>query len=435
MAAVAGSKGRIVTTPSPKRSFQAALAGQLLDGSIKVPDAVSALTTAARIREVGLDTNMICNLACRYCYLDDRREAKGLISAEQWKMHLEPLVNAGCKLIAFIGKEPLADDTALNTAAALNALRSAGRAFRVGMVTNGTLIHRRIPDLRAARLDYLDVSLDSFPDANDTFRGDGVFERVIQNVKLYLNSEPNHDFSITSVLHSLNAESYPRFVDFLFSLGIKTAFGSPILRFTERNMAAEVALSVDELTGLIDDLARYIAMLPRAAREDRQIIIDLPYKYSWLALGSKVVNWADILQDVYEAHFTQPYSDVPLYVKFNFFPMSYWRAIRITHDGRVLENMDLAAHRLYHQHSRHCTDSQQRWYFGSRQDYHALFLLEFIRQHVDNAGIAQDYYDRNVASQYEHLIASSVVTAIDHTSHPNKIVFAGAYEPETLPVC
>src|SRR5882672_1983721 len=108
-------------------------------------------------------------------------------------------------------------------------------------------------------------------------------------------------------------------------------------------------------------------------------MIDLPYKYSWLFLATECVDWADIKQDDYEAHFFQPNPTVPLFVKFNFFPMSYWRAVRITHDARVIENMDLAAHRLYAQHSRLCSDQMQRWYFGDKQHYHALYLLDFIR--------------------------------------------------------
>jgi MoaA/NifB/PqqE/SkfB family radical SAM enzyme len=414
MAAVAGSKGRIVVTQPRKPSFQATLAGRLLDGNIQIADVVNALTTAAQLREIGVDTNMICNLACKYCYLDDRPAAKGLISSTQWKTNLEPLIDAGCKLVAFIGKEPLADDIALDTVNLLKDLRCSGRNFRIGMVTNGTLMHRRIHQIRMAQLDYLDVSLDSFKNANDKLRGEGVFDRVTQNLKRYLETMPVHDFSVTSVLHALSAKTYPHFVDFLFSLGIKTAFGSPILRFTEHDTAADVALSIGDLTSLFEDLARYLDMLPPCAREDRQIIIDLPYKYSWLLLESGAVSWTHILQDAYEAHFLKPHSHLPLYIKFNFFPMSYWRAIRITHDGRILENMDLAAHRSYHQYVRDCADTQWRWYFGSKDDYHTAFLTDFVCQHANGTRIARDCYDRNVAKQYEHLAKSVAVQASCH---------------------
>jgi sulfatase maturation enzyme AslB (radical SAM superfamily) len=129
-----------------------------------------------------------------------------------------------------------------------------GQQFRIGMVTNGTLIDRRIDHLKSARLDYLDVSLDSMPEINDHMRGDGVFEWVVRNVQLYLTTAPAHDFSITSVLHKGSVRRYVDFVDFIFSIGIQTAFGSPVLRFTERDTAAPVAISTAKLSGLIDAL-------------------------------------------------------------------------------------------------------------------------------------------------------------------------------------
>jgi hypothetical protein len=332
-----------------------------------------------------------------------RRSARDRWTPVEWKSYLEPLIDAGCKLVAFIGKEPLADTIALDTISALNERREQGQQFRIGMVTNGTLIDRRIDHLKSARLDYLDVSLDSMPEINDRMRGDGVFERVVRNLQLYLATAPAHDFSITSVLHKGSVRRYVDFVDFIFSIGIKTAFGSPVLRFTERDTAAPVAISIANLSVLVDALDMYLSRLPAEARDERQVIIDLPYKYSWLFLKERGIDWADIKQDAFEAHFLQPDSSVPLFVKFNFFPMSYWRAIRVTHDARVLENMDLAAHRLYDQHTRHCSERERRWYFGSRQGYHDKFLFDFVRQHADLAGISTDPYDREVAGQLHHL--------------------------------
>jgi hypothetical protein len=158
-----------------------------------------------------------------------------------------------------------------------------------------------------------------------------------------------------------------------------------------------------ELSILIDMLGAYLRRLPTEVCKERQVIIDLPYKYSWLLLKERDIDWADIKQDAFEAHFLQPDLSVPLFVKFNFFPMSYWRAVRVTHDARVIENMDLAAHRLYNQHTRHCSDHTLRWYFGSRNAYQERFLCDFVRQHADLAGIAGAPHDREVAGQLHHL--------------------------------
>lgn len=408
MAAVAGSKGRIHLaddlTPIP--SFQAELAGNLLAGKTTVSEVARLLLDHARLREVGIDTNMICNLSCKYCYLDDRDESKGRIDPKAWASYIEPLVGAGCKLVAFIGKEPLGDTIALDTIGRLNRLPTR-QSFRVGMVTNGTFIDRRIDQLADARLDYLDVSLDAVGAVNDELRGEGVFQRVSKNLKLYLATAPAHDFSVTSVLHKGSAERYVEFVDFLFSLGMKTAFGSPILKFTEKDPVSRFALNVGELRSLLEQLSAYLSSISLTVRADRQIIIDLPYKYSWALLQSAGFDWKDINQDTYEAHYWRPDSALPLYIKFNFFPMSYWRAIRVTHDGRVLENMDLAAHRLYRQESRPCSDTDNRWYFGRQSLYHHEFLRDFVDQHARVTGHTLGVYDREVAAQLRHLVATA----------------------------
>jgi molybdenum cofactor biosynthesis enzyme MoaA len=409
MAAVAGSKGRIATGNEVplKRSFQAALAGRLLSGGIDAYDVAQTLIDERQLREVGIDTNMVCNLACRYCYLDDRPEAKGAIHPSEWEAYLEPLIQAGSKLVAFIGKEPLADTIALDTISLLNSRYGHERDFRIGMVTNGTFLDRRLDAIGAAQLDYLDVSLDSTEKTNDRMRGDGVFKRVVKNLGLYLATKPVHDFSITSVLHKESTRQYVNFVDFLFSIGIKTAFGSPVLRFTERDTASGMAASVGDLKELFDQLSNYLSRLSPSERDGRQIIIDLPYKYSWLMLAETGFDWSDIKQDCFEAHFLLPAVNLPLFIKFNFFPMSYWRAIRVTHDARVIENMDLAAHRLYGQHSRHCMDHGGRWYFGSEQEYHHEFLSDFARQHCDLTGALTGVHDREVQGQFKHISRST----------------------------
>lgn len=415
MAAVAGSKGRISFSSSTerKRSFQASLAMELLNGSVHTDVAAQHIIERARLREVGVDTNMICNLACSYCYLNDRPESKGRVNAQRWMQHIQPLVESGCKLVAFIGKEPLADTIALDTIHSLRAATPpAAEQFRIGIVTNGTFIDRRAERLQSAKLDYLDVSLDSFPDVNDAMRGEDVFKKVVANLKIYLQTQPMHDFSITSVLHSKSMPRYTEFVDFLFGLGIRTAFGSPVLRFTEADTAAPIATSVKKIVELLDEIQAYLTRLNYRDKECRQVIIDLPYKYSWLFAQQNIVDCAEIYQDQYEAHVWQPDATIPLFVKFNFLPMSYWRAIRVTHDARVIENMDLAAHRLYSQSTRPCDDVSQRWYLGHRDPYHKKFFADYLAQHAGLSPLGEGIHDRDVNMQFEHMATGGVSESV-----------------------
>jgi pyruvate-formate lyase-activating enzyme len=412
MAAVAGSKGHIAvcsngnTNFSPRPSFQARVALHVLDGVLTPEEGAEEILARTKLREVGIDTNMVCNLRCKYCYLDDRLEEQGKLTADEWLQRLAPLAINGCKLFAFIGKEPLTDDTAITVLEGLNKLRGEDLNFRTGMVTNGTLLSRYLDRLLETDISYLDISLDGLPSVNDTWRGEGTGERVLKNLKLILSRGPQCDLFVTSVLHQGNFEHIVEFASALFDMGLKGFFTSPILKFTRNDQIEHWAIKPSDLEKTIDALLSLIDRLPKPS--GHQVIIDLPYRYAWWLLAHGRIATDRIFEDTYEAPYSQPDATLPLFLKMNFLSLSYWRALRITHDGIPIENLDLAAHPSYRAGATHnICNSKKREPISVLQYLLAhSFHTQFLTAHSSILTKLESLFDRDIPTQLTQQIRS-----------------------------
>jgi Radical SAM superfamily len=408
MAAVAGSKGRIsATLTHSKRATHVSLLYGLIAGRSSVEETAKTIVSSAQLREIGIDTNMICNLDCRYCYLKKRPEAKGSLSADYWANRLVPLIYRGAKLIAFIGKEPLADQIALDVLHKLNELRKDGLSFRTGMVTNGTLVPRQLDRLLSSGLSFLDVSLDHISEGLNALRGNGVASRARDSVEILDRVISPLCRSVACVLHQKNIDGFGEMVEWVESLSQYNLFASPILDFTDsRSEIDPLSVSVLRIRRLIESVLDGIAQ--RKASHvwgDRQIIIDLPYSYSWSMLLDGTFDLDGIQEDEFAAHFVKPIADAPLYIKLNLLPLSYWRAARITHDGRIVEDMDLAAHAAYEQVSRPITEMDCTW-LGSQSTARGVqHLTDFLHRYWTNHAFADRISDRFVSSQFDEHVA------------------------------
>lgn len=405
MAAVAGSKGRIrlnaPTSSSTRFVDQASIAADVLAGELSSLGAASFLLERSGLREVGVDTNMVCNLQCTYCYLNDRDEEKGTLDLGLAGDFLESCLDSGAKLIAFIGKEPLADERALTIARNLKKLQ-LGKQFRTGMVTNGTLIERRLARLSEANLDYLDVSLDGFSEQNDLVRGVGAFDAAIQGLRAASKANVASDLAVTSVLHMQSQTRYIEFASEMFDLGVTTCFSSPVLNFATSNTQGvlPLALHMDAVVRHYERLAAWASKQNLTLADGRQILVDLPYRYSWMMLSEGRIEAKDVFQDAYEAHYWQPDRAIPVFVKLNFLPQSYWRAFRMTHDGRLLLNMDLAAHRNYRAVSDQLDDRSRAWWSdGHASEAHDV-LAGFFDQILGALGRSAPECDRELDGQF-----------------------------------
>ena len=118
-----------------------------------------------------------CDLKCRKCYVDQGAE---YFPQEYFEASiLEPLKKLGGRSIGFSGGEPLLHPLILQMIE-----RSAGSGLVTSLVTNGmSLDISKIKALEQAGLNRIQISLDGArKDSNDAVRGEGVFEKVTQEV-------------------------------------------------------------------------------------------------------------------------------------------------------------------------------------------------------------------------------------------------------------
>jgi organic radical activating enzyme len=417
MAAVAGSKGRIgsllLSDKSPYFLDQALLVREFSRGHLSSDEAARKLLAKSRLREIGVDTNMVCNLKCSYCYLNDREEQKGTADLNKVADFLIDGIGFGAKLIAFIGKEPLADNRALTIAERLNEQHNRNK-FRVGMVTNGTKIHQRIERLKEVRLDYLDVSIDGAKPHNDAVRGGGAFEQALSGLRMAAQANIASDIAVTSVLHAKSVTDYHEFIEKMFEVGVTTCFSSPVLNFatTNQNEVDGLALSPERVMGHIEGLITWAARNRVSTGTEKQLLVDLPYRYSWRFLADGIFEAGDVVQDCYEAHYWQPDAGVPVYVKLNFVPQSYWRAFRLTHDGECLYNMDLAAHRNYQLVSDSMSSTDRAWWQGGRAAEDQGVLANFFVGMLSNQRSRGRSFDREIDGQLAFQRIQATTTAL-----------------------
>ncbi|MDR0406181.1 MAG: radical SAM protein [Clostridiales bacterium] len=122
-----------------------------------------------------------CNLRCWFCGQWGREgffsDAKGAeMTLEEWKRVAAPL-NPACTGVILWGGEPLTSPFFAELAEHLST-----RGFPLGLVTNGTLIHRHA-DLIREKFKTVYVSLDGTREIHDAIRGDGVFDAVCGNLR------------------------------------------------------------------------------------------------------------------------------------------------------------------------------------------------------------------------------------------------------------
>ncbi len=122
-----------------------------------------------------------CNLACRHCYMDAKREARDEMSLEEGIHLVDELADMKVPILIFTGGEPL-----LSRNFYALAFHASEVGLRTVISTNGTLITPEVARLLAeAKIRYVGVSLDSASAKNhDAFRGvAGAHALALQGIK------------------------------------------------------------------------------------------------------------------------------------------------------------------------------------------------------------------------------------------------------------
>ncbi|MEN6374692.1 MAG: radical SAM protein [Smithella sp.] len=122
----------------------------------------------------------LCNLRCSYCFICDESIPKEIRSAEfsldEIKKIIDDFYSLGTRMIFLLGGEPLVHKEFGNIMEYIHH-----KGIVVHVLTNGTLIDKKINDLKFA--DGICVSLDGVGETNDCHRGKGVYEKAITNIE------------------------------------------------------------------------------------------------------------------------------------------------------------------------------------------------------------------------------------------------------------
>ncbi|MDD6736159.1 MAG: radical SAM protein [Clostridiales bacterium] len=179
-----------------------------------------------------------CNLRCWFCgqwgkkgfFSDDKGEPMEL---SDWKRIAEELVDYRGRtgispFIMLWGGEPLYSPYFDELAEYLKK-----KGFRLGMVTNGTMIAAH-KDVIERCISNLYVSIDGPRDIHDGIRGEGVFDTVTRNLKALSGCK----IIVMSVVTSKLIPRLSEFLDSLDSLGISELYLQDMIGLTSEETEA-----------------------------------------------------------------------------------------------------------------------------------------------------------------------------------------------------
>lgn len=134
------------------------------------------------LNSLHLNMTGACNLACVYCYAEERdNSSSDRLALEDWKRVVEEARTVSERVtVTFTGGEPLLNPHTLEVAAHCHRL-----GLETFLLTNGTLVNADNVDAVADCFDTIRVSLDgSSAETHDRHRGKGAYARTVAALEL-----------------------------------------------------------------------------------------------------------------------------------------------------------------------------------------------------------------------------------------------------------
>lgn len=289
---------------------------------------------------VSLAVNGTCNLACRHCYLAPEGPAVGL-DAASWMRLVRSALVTGVEVLCFSGKEVFSQHESTNLLFEALRLRdllqpTGGRRTRIGVVTNGTLLHRHREQLLATPPDWIDISLDGERAIHDQIRGQGAFEKTAANLPWLLDALGDRVW-VTLTLMAANLACLPQTVAGLsgelglqrFAVGLYRA-----LPYTDRSLR----LAVDRTAAAVWDAIGRLADLPCGDPIEVHMGFDVRDEACRQLLEDRgLLSGPGPMQ---QGSLAFP-NDVTVRLAAMTTPVGLWRAVRVTNEGHLVGAEDL----------------------------------------------------------------------------------------------
>ncbi|MBI5769799.1 MAG: radical SAM protein [Verrucomicrobia bacterium] len=291
--------------------------------------------------------NSLCNLRCAHCYLQPKETLSRLRSADWLRFLRSVYKDLRPDAVCVSGKEVFASDESVSLFCEAIHLRNSVQAdasakTRLGVITNGTLLHNYRENLTSIQPDWLDVSIDGLEATHDSIRGKGAFAAMAANIPWVLETMGDRVWVSLTVMES-NLDAIPEIVSGLnaglglrnFSIGVykPQTYTSAALRVEDSN---------------------YAKRLVRALRRLAQIEIKNAVEVK-LELESSCWNLQRHLEQegfitsggILRVTRRELSNGITLRVQATTVPVGLWRAARVTHQGQWLAAEDLVNAKLY----------------------------------------------------------------------------------------
>jgi MoaA/NifB/PqqE/SkfB family radical SAM enzyme len=157
-----------------------------------------------------------CNLKCKGCYAHAQKRYDKDISLERIKILFEEAKELGISIIVIAGGEPLMRPKILKTA-------SLHREIIFPVFTNGMLINQAFALMLRYNKNIVPIiSIEGSKEVTDSRRGTGMYEKIIQNMRLLKNNDIFFGASVTVTSKNIEEVTSRNFVSELGTLGVKT---------------------------------------------------------------------------------------------------------------------------------------------------------------------------------------------------------------------
>jgi len=294
--------------------------------------------------DVSYFVNNVCNLKCRHCYVAYNNKSNSLNYTE-WMDIFNNFIDMGALTFGNVGKEPtLSWELTKDLLFYFKEKRKIVPKLRYGIVTNGTLLNEiKINDLIECTPDYIDISLDGDEKSHDYIRGDGAFNRLMQNLALISTTKLVEKIFIVFTINKATINSLPKTIDIIYNFGIKKILFSPYITVKDEddlyltdNFFCDLFKKM--IDGSVIDFVNH-KNLTIYIKNDYSTTLELMQKMVQL----NIINLNKLFIDEYGVIFVK--YELPnnnkLIISYIPFDNNYNQMIRISHDGYLSNCLDM----------------------------------------------------------------------------------------------
>lgn len=341
--------------------------------------------TTKKLEIISVVINNSCNLACKHCYLQTR-QSRHYLSRREWARFFESAFSdLDLSVLSFAGKEVFVDKNSVGILLDAISLRDEIqeghlKKTTIGVITNGTLLHKHTDVLLKSPPDYFDVSIDGLPKEHNLIRGEGAFEMLSPNLR-WLSKQFPGKIWLTPTLLETNIGSLIEFIGFYsrsfditnFSVGFykEMNYTDQALKINENNYRRFIEQTIPDLESI-------------CTAKPLTVVIELDLNQGKLIDMLTCAGWIDSVEPI--SSVSREFSN-GLTLRFNVarIPVGFWRSVRVSPEGYWVAAEDLMR---VHEYSQLAAARLEDFDFSARHLYEAGIVSERFIELMSSAKFA-----------------------------------------------